>query len=210
MFTKFRVIDDFLKLDHVNFLINLKLDDLKKEEIKIYSNRYFKDDRCENSCLEFNLIKEFHNTYHKHMMNLLRDLYPEKSKLYDYSEFHIIETGANYKYPIHRDTPNKLLSGVVYLSPSVNKGTILYENKVGRNPKIIEWKTNRALFFSRTEKTSFHSYESDKISTRRTLVYNLMTTKLREVCRIEKINYQYIKLREFLNPYIHRFLGKVL
>ena len=26
----------------------------------------------------------------------------------------------------------------------------------------------------------------------------------------EKINYQQIKMREFLNPYIHRFFGKVL
>ena len=210
MFTNFRVIDDFLKQEHFNFLINLKLDDIKKKEIKIYSNKYSEDQKCENSCLELDFIKEFHNTYHKQMMDLLINLYPEKSSLWDYSEFHIIETGADYKYPIHRDTPNKLLSGVVYLSPSVNKGTILYENKVGKNPKIIEWKTNRALFFSRTEKTSFHSYESDKISTRRTLVYNLMTTKLREVCKIEKINYQQIKMREFLNPYIHRFFGKVL
>ena len=210
MFTNFKVIDDFLKLDHFNFLIDIKLNDIKNKEIKIYSNKYFEDKRCENSCLNSDFIKDFHNTYHAKLIDLLRDLYPDKSKLWDYSEFHIVETGADYKYPIHRDTPFKLLSGVVYLSPSINKGTILYENKVGKNPTTIEWKKNRALFFSRSEKTSFHSYEGDGISTRRTLVYNLMTTKLKEVCKIEKSNYQWIKTREFLNPYIHRFFGKVL
>ena len=93
---------------------------------------------------------------------------------------------------------------------TINKGTILYSNKEGKNPKIIEWKKNRALFFSRNEKNSFHSYEGDEISTRRTLVYNLMTTNLREVCKIEKINYKWIKLREALNPYIYRYFKKLL
>ena len=60
---------------------------------------------------------------------------PEKLSLYEYSEFHIIETGADYKYPIHDDTPNKLLSGVVYLKPSVNSGTSFYKNKKGDGKK---------------------------------------------------------------------------
>ena len=49
--------------------------------------------------------------------------------MYDYSEFQIVETGANFVFPIHDDTPNKLLSGVVYLKPEYNSGTIFYENK---------------------------------------------------------------------------------
>lgn len=210
MFTNFKVIDSFLKLEHFNYLINLKLKNIKKGEIKIYNNKYIKDDKCEGSCLDSDFIKDLHNTYHKELMDLLRNLYPEKSKLWNYSEFHIIETGADYKYDIHRDAPSKLLSGVIYLSPSINKGTILYSNKVGKNAKIIEWKQNRALFFSRSEKNSFHSYEGDGISTRRTLVYNLMTTNLREVCKIEKINYTWIKIREALNPYIYRYCRKLL
>ena len=210
MFTNFKIIDDFLKLEHFNYLVNLKLKIIKKGEIRIYNNKYFKDGKSEGSCLDSNFIKNLHNTYHKQLMDLLRNLYPEKSKLWDYSEFHIIETGAEYKYNIHRDSPYKLLSGVIYLSPSINKGTILYSNKEGKNPKIIEWKKNRALFFSRNEKNSFHSYEGDEISTRRTLVYNLMTTNLREVCKIEKINYKWIKLREALNPYIYKYFKKLL
>ena len=61
---------------------------------------------------------------------------------------HIIETGANYVFPIHDDTPNKLLSGVVYLKPENNSGTIFYKDKKDTsNKEIVEWKPNRAVFF---------------------------------------------------------------
>ena len=63
-----------------------------------------------------------------------------KVQLYDYSEFCYIESGADFKFPIHDDTPNKLLSGVIYLKPNNNNGTIFYKNK-GDGKKEIEWKT---------------------------------------------------------------------
>ena len=210
MFTEFKVIDNFLKLEHFNFLINLKLDQIKEEEIKVYNNTYFEKGKIEKSCLDVNFINNLHKTYHEQVLKFLKELYPEKLNLWEYSEFHIIETGSKYKYPIHRDTPYKLLSGVIYLSPKINKGTILYEDKNGTSEKVIDWKQNRALFFSRKENNSFHSYEGDNISTRRALVYNLMTTKLRKICKIEKINYTKVKIREFLNPYIYRCFRKVL
>ena len=50
-------------------------------------------------------------------MKLLRKLNSEKADLYEYSEFGITDTGTNYNFPIHNDTPNKLLSGVIFLSP---------------------------------------------------------------------------------------------
>ena len=78
--------------------------------------------------------------YHNKAIKILKELYPEKVRLYKYSEFHIIETGSNYKFPIHDDTPNKLLSGVVYISPEDNKGTMFYSDKKGNDEKIIEWK----------------------------------------------------------------------
>ena len=67
--------------------------------------------------------------YHDQAIDILRELNPKKLDLYDYSEFHIIVTGKNYKFPIHDDTPNKLLSGVIYLKPNKNTGTIFYSNK---------------------------------------------------------------------------------
>ena len=74
-------------------------------------------------------------------MKLLKELYPEKLKLWEYSEFHIIETGANCSFPIHDDTPNKLLSGVIYLSPNKNSGTNFFSSKSGKSKKNYSMET---------------------------------------------------------------------
>ena len=59
----------------------------------------------------------------------------------EYSEFHIIETGADYKYPIHDDTPNKLLSGVIYLRPEKNLVLFFIKiKKVMKKMKLSETK----------------------------------------------------------------------
>ena len=50
----------------------------------------------------------------------------------------------------------------------------------------MEWKVNRAVFFSRKERETWHSYEGDKHNDRIALVYNLKTTKIRAVYEIEK------------------------
>ena len=39
---------------------------------------------------------------------------------------------------------------------------------------------NRAVFFSRKERETWHSYEGDRKSERIALVYNLMTSKLKK------------------------------
>ena len=106
---------------------------------------------------------------------------------------------------ISDDTPNKLLSGVVYLKPEKNIGTIFYEDKQGNGRKEIEWKQNRAVFFSRTERETWHSYQGDGKCNRIALVYNLMTNNIKEVCKIEKKNYIISQFRYKINPYIYRF-----
>ena len=99
-----------------------------------------------------------------------------------------MKTNKNSKFPIHDDAPNKLLSGVIFLYPQDNKGTIFYNNKSGEGKTEIDWKINRAVFFSRKERETWHSYEGDKKNDRIALVYNLMTYRknIREICRIEK------------------------
>ena len=72
--------------------------------------------------------------------------------------------------------------------------------------KLIEWKQNRAVFFSREEKKTWHSYEGDMNSNRLALVYNLMTKNIKEVCKIEKKNYFSSMFRYKVNPYLYRFL----
>ncbi|MDC0937828.1 hypothetical protein OAR56_02385, partial [Pelagibacteraceae bacterium] len=146
---------------------------------------------------------------HQKAMTLLNKFCPEKINLYDYSEFHIVLTGANYKFPIHDDIPTKLLSGVVYLDPEINKGTMFFDNIKGDGKKYIEWKKNRAIFFSRKEGETWHSYEGDGKSSRLTLVYNLMTKDIRRVCEIEEKNYFLSLIRFKLNPIFYRLFKKV-
>jgi hypothetical protein len=156
-------------------------------------------------CIDSDFLKRLQKNYHDKALSLLETLNPQKAKLYDYSEFHIIETGADYQFPIHDDTPNKLLSGVIYLRPEKNSGTIFYDNKKGDGKRIIDWKINRAVFFSRIERETWHSYKGDGNSNRIALVYNLMTNRIKDVYTIEKKSYFLGQLRYKLNPYIYRF-----
>ena len=203
---KIEIIDNFLKENHLNSLNALKLDEVKADELKVYHNQIKDGKVFKNSCIDEKLLTEIHKNYHPIALNILKKLNPEKMKLYDYSEFHIIETGANYVFPIHDDTPNKLLSGVVYLKPESNSGTIFYKDKKDTsNKEIVEWKPNRAVFFSRTERSTWHSYQGDGKSNRIVLVYNLMTYKIKDVFKIEKKNYFFGNLRYKLNPILHKY-----
>ena len=206
-----KIIDEFLSKEDFEELSNLSLKEIDKGEIKVYHNKITKDGLIEIAeCISNDLLKKLHNDYNKKALNILRDLCPEKLDLYEFSEFHIIETGANYVFPIHDDTPDKLLSGVIYLKPENNTGTFFYESKKGMNKREVEWKQNRAVFFSRKERSTWHSYEGDKNNNRIALVYNLMTSKIKEVCKIEKSNFFIANTRYKLNPYLYRFFRKTI
>jgi len=206
---KYKIIDEFLNPEDFKILSNLNLKNISEDEIMIYHNKITKGGVISSGCMEKDLVQNLFNNYHHKALELLKELYPEKVSLWDYSEFHITQTGSMYRYPMHRDSPTKLLSGVIYLAPINNKGTLLYKNKYDNDAKEIVWKQNRALFFSRNENNSYHSFEGNNQSTRLTLIYNLMTYDLKSVCKIEKINYQKVKVREFINPYLYRFFKKI-
>ena len=204
---KIIIKDNFLKKTELNELKNLNLKKIRKDEIMVYQNTISKNNTINSTVLSNNFIKKLHKSYHDRAIKILKNLCQEKAKLYNYSEFYLIQTGANYKFPIHDDTPNKLLSGVVYISPSKNSGTIFYEDKKGTNKKKIEWKTNRAVFFSRVEKHTWHSYEGDRKNNRLALVYNLMTNEsnFKDVYKIEKKNYWIGLFRYKINPYLYKY-----
>ena len=205
MINQMKIIENFLDEEDLNNLKSLKLNSVPSKEIKVYHNQIDKNNVVTRSCVDVNLIKKLHEKYHDKALNILKTLSPEKAKIYDYSDFEIIETGKDYKFPIHDDTPNKLLSGVIYLYPKKNVGTIFYKNKYGDNKKEIEWKENRGVFFSRIDRESWHSFRGDGNSNRVALVYNLNTLKIREVYNIEKKNYYIGMLRWKINPYLLRF-----
>ncbi len=200
-----KVIDNFLEKKDFDQIVSIKLSRTDRDKIKVYHNMIDKNENIKVECLNSELLKKLHHNYHTKAMNLLKELNPLKAELYDYSEFHIIETGADYEFPIHDDTPDKLLSGVVYLKPEENTGTIFYENRNGDGKNIVEWKMNRGVFFSRSEKETWHSYKGDGKNNRVALVYNLMTKRLKQVYQIEKKSYLLGQLRYKINPYLHRY-----
>ena len=205
MFSKIEVIDNFLTEEDFKELSTLKLDDVRNKEKKVYHNRIYKDGTIKSECIENKTIKRLHSNYHSIAIKILKKYMPQKVGLYQYSDFHIVIAGPDYSFPIHSDTPNKLLSGVVYLAPEKNLGTILYSyNK--KESKNIKWKQNRALFFSRTENTP-HSYKSDSISNRITLIYNLMTVDRKGVCKAEKTFYPYIYFKLKINRYLLKYFN---
>ena len=204
---KIKIKDNFLNQHDFNYLCNLNLKKISSNEVAVYHNKISNNSIQLNECIDKEALINLNNNYHNKAIEILNELYPEKKDLYEYSEFHIIETGANYKFPIHDDTPNKLLSGVVYLKPKNNSGTIFYENKNDTSKKeMVDWKINRAVFFSRTERSTWHSYQGDGISNRIVLVYNLMTYRIKDVFKIEKKNYFFGNLRYKLNPILQKFL----
>ena len=208
--TEIKIIDNFLSDSDFKKITSLTLDQIPENSIKVYHNEIDKRNNIQKSCLESSLIETLHKNYHQKAFKILENLNYKKSKLYDYSDFTIIKTGKNYKYPIHDDTPNKLLSGVIYLQPKINTGTIFYKNKKGAGREEVEWKENRAVFFSRTERESWHSYQGNGISDRVALVFNIMTTNIKEVYKIEKKSYFLGNLRYKLNPYIFNYFKLVI
>ena len=61
---------------------------------------------------------------------------------------------------------------------------MFYKNKKGESKEEVEWKVNKAVFFSRAEKETWHSYQGDGKSNRLVLVPNL-ETELKDVYKIE-------------------------
>ena len=207
---KTKIIDNFLNIDDFNIINNIKLDVVRNNKINVYPNTIDKKNIIQKSCFSENIIQLIHKKYHKKVFEILEKLNLKKSKLYDYTDLTIIKTGKNYKFPVHDDTPNKLLSGVIYLDPKINTGTIFYRNKKGSNKETISWKKNRAVFFSRKERETWHSYEGDGKSDRIVLVYNLMTNRIKDVYKIEKKNYLLGNLRQKINPYIYQYFDTTI
>ena len=205
-----KIYDNFLKKEDFDILENINFSSTRSKELRVYRSTISKNLNCFSEILPEKIVKRFYENYQKKALDILKELCPEKVNLYDYTEFHLILTGKNYKFPIHDDTPNKLLSGVIYINPEKNSGTSFYDTKEGLNKNEIQWKKNRAVFFSRIERETWHSYEGDGINTRIALVFNLMTNDIKSVCKIEKKNFLYSFIRFKLNPYIYRYFNRTI
>lgn len=180
MWPEYKVIKNFLTEQHFKYTCSLH-PELETENFNVLKCRvYLKDSEVEIVRGDYsgdldtlkNMVLDIHNTYHDQCMKMLQELAPEKVDSVIFSELNFVCIGKEKKYKIHNDTPNKLLSGVIYISPKKNEGTWLYDKKHGTNPRQIKWKQNTAFFFSRNEE-AWHSYKADDKNSRFALVYNL-------------------------------------
>ena len=207
MSLKLEIVDNFLSNEDLRTLQSLKLKETKDGTMNVYVKKINREGIISGTGIENNTASNLQKGYHLKALEILKKLYPEKADLYEYSEFGITDTGKNYNYPIHNDTPNKLLSGVIFLSPEISEGTKFYDNKKGDGLKSIDWKINRGVFFSRHEDVSWHSYESNN-NKRIVLVYNLMTSKVKEALEAEGKYYIFYYLRYLSKILLHK--GKSL
>lgn len=205
MSVKLEIIENFLSKEDLSELQSINLQKTNYKQMNVYVNK-IKDNLVSGKGINEDSVKRLNKNYHSKAISILNKLYPEKAKLYEYSEFGITDTGPDYEFPIHNDTPNKLLSGVIYISPLENVGTKFYSDKKGRNERYVDWKINRAVFFSRLEKKTWHSYQGNGKTDRIALVFNLKTNNIKKVFEIENKNFILGYLRYKLNPYLYKFL----
>ena len=150
-FPKIEIIDQFLNHKDYLELCNLNLNfKSTNNTIKVFHNKIDNNFKVTQYSIDPSIIKKLQFNYHERAISILKNICPEKADLYDYSDFTLICTDKNYKFPIHDDIPNKLLSGVVYLSPSENVGTIFYSDKLGNNKKLLSGKRIE-VYFSQEE-----------------------------------------------------------
>ena len=202
-----KIIDNFLAPEDLKEISDYAKNLSNDRHIHVYHNEIDMNNKILNASIDEKFLIRLNERYLEKAINILKELNEEKINLIDYSDFTIIKTKKNIKFPIHDDTFNKLLSGVIYLYPEKNVGTIFYNTKSGKDKNVIDWKINRAVFFSRKERETWHSYEADDVNDRITLIFNLMTKEknFKKVLEIEKKNYLIGKLRYKINPYLYRF-----
>ena len=164
--------DNFLIEKDFNYFLNFYNQNVKDDGLGISKNKIWLDGNVEGN-LSKNFLILFYNNYRQKLVSYLEKLAPERLKLAKWLELNLVWTGKNYQYQIHEDSPNKLLSVVIYLYPEQNIGTILYSDNIGSNKTEIKWLQNRALIFAREEGITWHSYQGDGKSTRYALVVNV-------------------------------------
>jgi len=207
-----KTLDNFFELEDLKELTSYAKSLNSDDKINVFHNEIDLNNKIINATINKDLLIRLNKKYLQTAISILKELSPKKVNLIDYSDFTIIKTRKNNKFPIHDDTFNKLLSGVVYLYPEKNDGTIFYNSKSGKDKKIIEWEINRAVFFSRVERETWHSYQANSANDRITVIFNLMTKEknFKKVLDIENKNYIISKLRYKLNPYLFRYFNKVI
>lgn len=176
---KYKTVDNFLKLDHLNYLQTL-IETLEPKSDYPTSFRTRKSYSDSENTISREKLMELEETYIPRAMDILKFLAPHKLALVDNFAFNLQSTPPNFSYPVHLDANEKVLSGVVYLKPNRSTGTFLHKSLNDVSGEEIPWAVNRAMFFSRNPSDSWHSYRGDGVGFRWVLVFNLLTSKVRK------------------------------
>ena len=91
-------IDNFLTQEDFEKLSNVSLEKTESNQISVYHNLIDSKQNVKADCLDVSTVKRLNKNYHFKAMDILKKLYPEKCELYEYSEFHIIETQKNVSF----------------------------------------------------------------------------------------------------------------
>ena len=172
---KYRIIDDFFPDDIFAELAALPVDHVKPRQVIRYQHIVEDNKVTQYSLLDRALVKRIHTLYYDRMLQVLKELAPEKVDRVDRSSLYIAIMGKDTKKGPHIDLTQKLLTVIVYVSPEKNNATVLHNTKDGADAYPIEWKPNRALVYSDT-KDGWHSYKTDGIANRLTVIYTLQGT----------------------------------
>ncbi len=171
------VIDDFFTDEEFNEIKRHEAV-VKDKEIKIAHSLIRKNGEVKSDTFNKEFLTGINDKYLPPLQAMLGALSKKKTALYEYSDFHLISTGAHYEHAIHDDIPKKLLSVVIYINPEQNNGTFIHDGRYSPDPVgEIEWKQNRAFVFSRLDRKTWHSYSANKLDNRFCVIYNLNTYK---------------------------------
>lgn len=191
------VIDDFLALPHLDSLLTLSYNEnpkIDKPAVSSYEiiNKEYKSKfpKKWKKLGNKNIIKKINGTkirkslvigiaksYKKLLFKMLEELAPQRIPLYDYTEVQIASTHKDTVYRMHTDSPDRLLTCVVYLRPESNMGTIMSKSANGPDLKTVEWKRNRAFIFSSIKDVSWHRWQGDNLNSRHVLIIILRCDK---------------------------------
>ena len=80
---KIKIIDNFLQQEDYKKLLNLNIDKNINNEFNIFHNE-INNDGIITSSIDKSIIENLHKNYHSSAINILNEINPEKSKLYDY------------------------------------------------------------------------------------------------------------------------------
>ena len=174
------VIDNFFTNSEFEQLeAHVKRLNFESDYVEVLETKVLQTGSAHGDGLEESFVLKLDQKYRSHLLQLLEILAPKKVKCYDHSDFHLVRTPAKREFKIHDDTPDKLLSTVIYISPENNYGTFVHSTKDDQTGGIeVPWKKNRAFIFSRKENATWHSYKSNASNDRICLVYNLKAQKV--------------------------------